>query len=117
MTEGFNNNPLTSKIILHAKQKGSLPDWNLRMIPYWNVFSKREIYYSGGPFSNKIMGKTEIGGSIEVGRYSLLELGSLLRFNSNYENTGIKQLNWQTTSPFIRFNLRGRRHFFPSKLV
>ena len=112
MTEGFNNNPLTSKITLHAKHKGSLPDWNLRMIPYWNLFSKREIYYSGGPFANKIMGKTEIGGSIEVGRYSLLELGSFLRFNSNYENTGIKQLNWQTISPFIRFNLRGRRHAF-----
>ena len=58
------------------------------------------------------MGKTEIGGSIEVGRYSLMELGSVLRFNSNYEQNGINRLNWQTISPFIRFNIRGRRHAF-----
>jgi hypothetical protein len=111
MTEGFNNNPLTSKITLHTKHKGSIPDWNFRMIPYWNAFAKREIYYSGGPFTNKIMGKTEIGGSIEVGRYSLLELGSLLRFTSDYRDEKL-DVNWQTFSPFIRFNIRGRRHAF-----
>ena len=57
------------------------------------------------------MGKTEIGGSIEVGRYSLLELGSLLRFTSDYRDENL-DVNWQTISPFIRFNIRGRRHAF-----
>lgn len=111
MTEGFNNSPLTSKITLHTKHKGAIPDWSFKMIPYWNTFAKREIYYSGGPFTNKIIGKTEIGGSIEVGRYSLLELGSLLRFTSDYRDEKL-DVNWQTISPFIRFNIRGRRHAF-----
>jgi len=111
MTEGFNQSPLTSKITLHTKHKGSIQPENLKMIPYWNTFAKREIYYSGGPFTNKIMGKTEIGGSIEVGRYSLLELGSLLRFTSDYRDEKL-DVNWQTFSPFIRFNIRGRKHAF-----
>tara|TARA_B110000879_G_scaffold207690_1_gene291840 strand:+ start:30 stop:1256 length:1227 start_codon:yes stop_codon:yes gene_type:complete len=109
MTEGFNNNPLTSKITLHTKHQGSTPAWNSEMIPYWNAFAKREIYYSGSPFIDKIMAKTEIGGSLELGIYSILELGSLFRFNSDYTDDKF-DVNWQTISPFIRFNMRGRRH-------
>jgi len=111
MTEGFNNNILTSKITLHTNHKGSIPDWKLKMIPYWNIFAKREVYYSGGPFTNKIMGKTEMGGSIEIGKYSLLELGSIIRFTSDYRDEKL-DVNWQTIIPFIKFNIRGRRHAF-----
>jgi len=111
MTEGFNNNPLTSKIIFHIKHQGSIPDWSSNMMPYWNAFAKREVYYSGAPFSNKIIAKTEFGGSLELGRYSILELGSLFRFNSNYTDDQF-DVNWQTISPFIRFNLRGRRNAY-----
>tara|TARA_B110000240_G_scaffold5071_1_gene5686 strand:+ start:228 stop:761 length:534 start_codon:yes stop_codon:yes gene_type:complete len=109
MTEEFNNNPLTSKITLHTKHQGSTPAWNSEMIPYWNAFAKREIYYSGSPFIDKIMTKTEIGGSSELGIYSILELGSLFRFNSDYTDDKF-DVNWQKISPFIRFNMRGRRH-------
>lgn len=111
MTEGFNNNPLTSRITLHINHKESLPDWKLKMIPFWNISAKREIYYSGGPFTNKIMGKTEIGGSVEVGRSSLIELGSFIRFTSDYTDEKL-DVNWQTISPFIRLNIPGIKHKF-----
>ena len=111
MTEGFNNNPLTSKIIYHIKHQGSIQDWSSNMIPYWNAFAKREVYYSGAPFSNKIIAKTEFGGSLELGRYSILELGSLFRFNSDYTDDKF-DVNWQSISPFIRCNMRGRRHSY-----
>ena len=54
------------------------------------------------------MAKTEAGGSLEFGR---LELGSLVRFNSNYTNDKL-DVNWQTISPFIRFNLPYKRNAF-----
>ena len=112
MSEGFNNNTLTSKIILHSNHKGSFNTWNIKMIRYWNIFSKREIYYSEEPLSDKILAKTEIGGSIEIGRYSPIELGNFIRFTGNYEKTRFNQLNWQTICPFVRLNFRGRRHAF-----
>ena len=108
MTEGFNNNPLTSKITFHIKHQGAISEWKSQMISYWNTFAKREIYYAGAPFTNKIMAKTEVGGSLEFGR---LELGSLVRFNSNYTNDKF-DVNWQTISPFIRFNLPYKRNAF-----
>lgn len=108
MTEGFNNSPLTSKITAHIKHQGSVSSWKSQMISYWNAFAKREIYYSGAPFTNKIMAKTEVGGSLEFGR---LELGSLVRFNSNYVDDKF-DVNWQTISPFIRFNLPYNRNAF-----
>lgn len=111
MTEGFNNNALTSKITIHAKHKGAISDWNIKMIPYWNTFIKRELYYEGAPLTKKVMGKTEIGGSIDIGKSSPLELGSVLRFTSNYNEKGI-DVNWQTFSPFVRINIRGERHAF-----
>ena len=111
MTEGFNNNPLTSKITIHAKYKGSISDWNLKTIPYWNIFMKRELYYEGDPLTNKVMGKTELGGSIDIGKSSPLALGSVFRMTSNYSNTNLN-VDWQTFAPFIRFNIRGRRHAF-----
>ena len=111
MTEGFNNNLLTSKITIHTKRKGSVADWDMKIIPFWNYFAKREIYYEGAPLSNKVMGKTEVGGSIDIGRYSPLELGAFLRFNSAYYQDSSK-INWQSVSPFMRFNIRGRRHAF-----
>ena len=40
MTEGFNNNPLTSKITLHTKHKGSIPDWDFRDDPLLEYFCK-----------------------------------------------------------------------------
>ena len=61
MTEGFNNRTLTSKITLHTNHKGSTPNKKLKSIPFWNTFAKREIYYSEELFTNKIMGKTELG--------------------------------------------------------
>jgi len=111
MTEGFTNSPLTSKVTFHTKYKGVISEQNLKVVPYWNTFAKREIYYTGGAFSNKTMGKTEIGGSIEIGRYSPLEAGTLFRFNSDYRDNNL-DVNWQTISPFVRFNIRGRRHAF-----
>ena len=43
-------------------------------------------------FSNKIMAKTEYGGSLELG---MIEIGSLFRFNSNYIDYK-SDINWQT---------------------
>ena len=111
MTEGFTNSPLTSKITIHTKHKGAISSWKMKMIPFWNTFAKREVYYSGGPFNNKVMEKTEVGGSLEIGRNTPLELGTLFRFTSDYRDDKL-DVNWQTISPFIRFNIRGRRHSF-----
>jgi len=108
MTEGFNNSLLTSKIIFHIKHQGSISPWRSKIINYWNSFAKRELYYTGSPFSNKIMAKTEYGGSLELGR---IEIGSLFRFNSNYIDYK-SDINWQTYAPFIRFNLPYKKNMF-----
>ena len=107
ISEGFNNSPLTSKITLHTKTKGN---WT-KISPYWNIFSKREIYYSEAPLTNKIMAKTELGGSLELFQNTPLELGTILRFTSDYRDDNL-DINWQTFSLFGRLNIRGKNHAF-----
>ena len=108
MNEGFSSSSIASKKhTFHVEHKGSIPDWNLKIIPRWKVIYKSELYKTNDWSSRK----REIGGSFDVGRNSPLEIGSFFRFNGQVDG----ELKWndfhfQTYIPYIRLNLFGRSH-------
>ena len=106
MNESFTTSSvLTKKSTFHIEHKGSIPAWNIKLIPHWKVFYKSEHYKT----DDWIFRKYEIGQSVNIGRHSPLEIGHFFRFNGNLSNK-VKDIHFQTYIPYIRLNLFGANH-------
>ena len=106
MNESFTTSKvLTKKSTFHFEHKGSIPDWNIKLIPRWKIFYKSEHYKTNDWISRKY----EIGQSIDIGKHSPLEIGQFFRFNGNLSNK-VKDIHFQTYIPYIRLNLFGANH-------
>ena len=96
---------LTKKHTFHFEHKGTIPSWRQKLIPHWKIFGKSEHYKTEDWISRKY----ELGQSLDIGKFSPIEIGHFFRFSSNLDNN-INDLHFQTYIPFLRLNLFGRTH-------